>query len=225
MNKIDKMGISDAIDTIRKRPGMYLGSKSITALSHFLNGYQFAQQDYGVGGVERLFPLNFKFMHEFTKIQLCKDDNLGWCNHILNACDGDEEKALDKFWELYDEFKEVKMKKCWKAILSEDNIQYNDSMKYTYAMRMDGKEAIFNNPRAVYLIELTIPAFMLIVETVDGIQPVLQFFSSLEQAKGSSKIPTGAEQYFGKINLWKEVTEQNIEWADSENPKGLDIVP
>ena len=172
------MSIHNAIDTIRKRPGMYLGSKSITALSHFLNGYRFAEIDYEVKRIDELLPLNFKFMHEFTKIKLRNDDNSGWCNQILQYCKGDEEKALDEFLELYDEFRQVKMKRYWKTILTEENIQYNNSMEHAYMMRMNVKEPVFVNPVAIYIVELTIPAYMVVVETTDGMQPVYQFFSS-----------------------------------------------
>ena len=211
------MDISNVIDMIRKRPGMYLGSKSITALNHFLNGYQFAKLEHNSNGSERLFPLNFRFMNEFTKIQLGNNDNLGWCNHILNVCDGNEEKALDRFFDIYDEFRKVKAKRYWKAILSDDNIRYNDNMEYCYSIKEDKKKPVFKNPIAVYIVELTIPAYILLVEEEDNVHVEWQFFTSFESAKGSSVIPIGAEQYFGKINLWQEFVEENINFLVDES--------
>ena len=49
------MSIHSVINCIRKRPGMYLGGNSITALSHFLNGYTIAESDLGFDFQKELF--------------------------------------------------------------------------------------------------------------------------------------------------------------------------
>lgn len=205
------MSVSSIIETIRKRPGMYLGSNSITDLSHFLDGYVMAEKEHDVYWRKEMFPLDFEFIDEFTKIRLKKFNNLGWWNHILDYCEADEEKALNKFFELYDEFNQVGMKRYWKAVLSEDNIQCNNSMKNICTVRYDkGKEPAFFNPVAVYVIELTIPAYILVVETMDDIRFELQFFRSAKEAKENGCIPSGAEIYFGKIDSWEEVQASDI---------------
>ena len=200
------------IERIRKRPGMYLGSSNITALGHFLDGYKFAQKDYRVGYCSMLFPLNFRFMSEFTKVQLGCTNNLGWCHNILQFCNGNEEMALHKFFELYDEFNQIGMKGYWKAVLNKDNIYWNDSMEHGYSMRENRKEPIFKNPVAVYVIELTISACILLIETSDDIRIDPQFFTSDEQAKAQSSIPFSAESYFGKIVSWEKYTVSHIEF-------------
>lgn len=86
------MAIDDMINTIRKRPGMLLGNNSITALWHFLDGYQAAERDLGVYWKGELLPLRFKYMSEFTNIRLDCHNTLGWCSHILTFCNGDEKK-------------------------------------------------------------------------------------------------------------------------------------
>ena len=43
---------------------------------------------------------------------------------------GDEEKAFSVFFDIYDNFKNITMKRYYKAVLSEDNIQYNNCMKH-----------------------------------------------------------------------------------------------
>ena len=205
------MDITNMINNyIRKRPGMYLGSNSITPLIHFLNGYQAAERGLGICSQE-LFPLPFRYMHEFTSIRLNCHDNLDWCKHILGFCDGDEEKALNKFFELYDEFCQIRMKRYWKAVLSEDNIQWNNSMKGTCRRWWpDGREPIFSDPIAAYVIELTFPAYILAVETADNIRLEQQFFTSAEIAKGRGPIPFGAETYFGQIDQWEEFSAEDI---------------
>lgn len=204
------MSIFNRIDCIRKRPGMYLGSSSIIALSHFLCGYQAAELDYGLYRREKLVPLQFEYMSEFTKMKLNSRDNLGWCHQILKFCDGDEEKALNQFFELYDEFVQIRIKRYWKAVLTEKNIQWNNSMEHAYIMRENGKRPIYENPIAVYVIELSIPAYILAVETSNDMEIGTQFFPSFEQAKGSHTIPSGAGVYFGKIDLWEEFADDSI---------------
>lgn len=146
-------------------------------------------------------------MSEFTKIRLQAHTNLGWDNHILNFCNGDEQQALSMFFELYDEFEQIKMNRCWKAILNENNIQYNNSMEHGYCVTNNEKSPCFINPTAVYIMELTVPAFILVVEASDEIRIEPQFFVSLENAKGKGSLLPGAQHYFGEINNWKEVSD------------------
>ena len=200
------MSIHSVINCIRKRPEMYLGGNSITALSHFLNGYTIAESDLGFDFQKELFPLDFHFMHDFVRMRFKEENNIGWCNNILNHCNNNEEKGLKIFFELYDEFKNIKMKRCYKAVLSDDNIQYNNNMQHTCK---NGKEPVFKNPLAVYVIELDISAFIAAVETDTYIKLEHQFFTSLENAKRGS-IPFGVETYFGKISEWEEHSENNI---------------
>lgn len=203
------MAIDDMINTIRKRPGLFLGNNSITALWHFLNGYQAAERDFGVDWKGELFPLRFKYMSEFINIRLECHNNLGWCSHILTFCNGDEKKALDMFFDLYDEYKQIGMKKYWKAVLSEENIQWNNSMEHGVSMKNNEKGPMFVDPVAVYVIELTISAYILAVETLNYIKLEPRFFQSLESAK-SGTIPFSAQTYFGKIDSWEEVEGSNI---------------
>lgn len=200
------MSISTIIHTIKKRPGLYLGSNSIIALWHFLNGYWAAERDMGIPKNHSIFPLSFPYMSEFTKIRLACHSNLGWCHHILNFCNGDEQQALNTFFDLWDEFEQISMKHCWKAALTENNIEYNNRMEHGYMVKENEKVPIFSNPAAVYIMELTIPAFILIVENSEGIRIGNQFFKLLEDAKGINPFPPGAEHYFGKIENWEEVS-------------------
>ena len=68
---------------------------------------------------------------------------------------------------------------------------------------------MFVDPVAVYVIELTISAYILAVETLNYIKLEPQFFQSLESAK-SGTIPFSAQTYFGKIDSWEEVEGSNI---------------
>lgn len=214
------MNISKIIDTIRKMPSLFLDSNKITALWHFLNGYQAAERANGICQKGELFPLPFQYMHEYTAYRLQDLSTAGWCYQILNSCNGVEDIALQKFFEFYDELKQIEMKRYWKAVLSEDNIAWNDQMKGAYRCSrpdisgfgpysMDAtKEPIYHNPLAVYVMELTIPICIIVVETTADIRPEIRFFTSLEKAK------KGAESYFGSIDSWIEFTASDISFGE-----------
>ena len=206
--KDEKPSLHRMIRQIQTRPGMFLGSKTITPLQHFLHGYQAAERDLGVCWRGNLSPLDFHFMHSFTDVRLHTECVCaGWCHNMLTYCHGDEEKALNLFFDLYQEFRQLKMKRYWKAVLTKENIAWNDKMKRCYSVREHGPEPVYKNPIAVYALELTIPVCMLAVETTSEVLTERQFFSSADEAKGNH---SGAEIYFGKIDTWEEAEANNL---------------
>lgn len=223
------MSIYNILDNIRKAPILYLGGKSITSLLHYLDGYQAAERELGAKRNGELFPLPFPYMHDYVTYRLKNPRSaMGWHEQILRSCDGDEEEALWKFYELYDGFIRVRMRRYWKAVLSGDNIAWNNRMEHAYMMRPRKvesggpwrgdelayvKEPVYFDPLAVYMIELTIPACILAVETAADIQIKLSFFASPESAKGTGHFPEGAEIYFGPIDSWEEFTGRTLSFA------------
>ncbi len=206
----EKPGLHRMIRKIQTRPGMYIGSNTITSLEHFLDGYQAAERDFGVGMCRNgnLFPPDFYYMHNFADFRLQTECLCaGWRHNILTYCHGDEEKALNLFFDLYQEFRQLKMKRYWKAVLTKENIAWNDKMKRCYSVREHGPEPVYKNPIAVYALELTIPVCMLAVETTSEVLTERQFFSSADEAKGNH---SGAEIYFGKIDTWEEAEANNL---------------
>ncbi len=206
----EKPGLHRMIRKIQTRPGMYIGSNTITSLEHFLDGYQAAERDFGVGVCRNgnLFPPDFYYMHNFADFRLQTECLCaGWRHNILTYCHGDEEKALNLFFDLYQEFRQLKMKRYWKAVLTKENIAWNDKMKRCYSVREHGPEPVYKNPIAVYALELTIPVCMLAVETTNEVLTERQFFSSADEAKGNH---SGAEIYFGKIDTWEEAEANNL---------------
>ncbi len=206
----EKLGLHRMIRKIQTRPGMYIGSNTLTSLEHFLDGYQAAERDFGVGMCRNgnLFPPDFYYMHNFADFRLQTECLCaGWRHNILTYCHGDEEKALNLFFDLYQEFRQLKMKRYWKAVLTKENIAWNDKMKRCYSVREHGPEPVYKNPIAVYALELTIPVCMLAVETTSEVLTERQFFSSADEAKGNH---SGAEIYFGKIDTWEEAEANNL---------------
>lgn len=209
--KNEKPCLHRMIQQIQTRPGMYIGSNALTPLSHFLEGYRAAERDLGVCWHGSLFPLDFQFMHSFVDVRLQTDCVCaGWCCNILTFCHGDEEKALNLFFDLYQEFVRVEMKRYWRAVLTKENIERNDKMEHCYVVKEHRSEPTYKNPIVVYVLELTISAYMLIVETANEVCTETLFFSSAEEAKGNGRIPDGAEAYFGKIDTWEEFEANNL---------------
>lgn len=214
------MGTMNLIDMVRKRPGMFLGSNSISALRNFLDGYHTAELEYAIYRTGNFFPLSFQYMHEYTGYRLHDRSSMGWNGQILKVCNGAEDVALQKFFELYDGFVRVRMKRYWKAVLTGDNIAHNDQMKggwgysdprrpgYTglglYEIDKLVREPIYRDPKAAYVMELTIPVYIYAVEAADDIRPEKHFFSSFENAQKS------IENRLGPVSRWEEFTASNL---------------
>lgn len=90
------------IEAIRLHPGMYFGSKSLTAFYHFLTGFQMGCCSYQVAedrlGLE--IPSDF---HDWVAYRThFRESTLGWCNMIVATTES-EEAAFDRFFELLEE--------------------------------------------------------------------------------------------------------------------------
>jgi hypothetical protein len=92
----------ELLEDMRPRPYLYIGKKSLTALWHFLLGFDMALATYQIGGEENCFPGDF---HDWVAYRLhFKYSTAGWRNMILERIP-DEEAALEKFFELFDDYK------------------------------------------------------------------------------------------------------------------------
>jgi len=87
----------------REKTPMYIGDWTITSLKAFIDGYQYASwlkkmedQDIAEFGKFHNWVANYFGWPESTA---------GWKNIILKECEGNEEQALKKFFELYDLFR------------------------------------------------------------------------------------------------------------------------
>ncbi|WP_430443811.1 hypothetical protein [Sphingorhabdus contaminans] len=91
------------IDLIRTRPGMYIGGNSVRLLACHLDGYEAACRWKGVE--ETLFPPWYDF-HEYVRARTgFTESTSGWANMLLKYCGGDEVKALDRFFVMFDAFR------------------------------------------------------------------------------------------------------------------------
>ena len=93
------------LERIRERPPMFLGTRTITGLWHFLYGYNFARHELGAEP-SYLLPEDF---HDWTAYRLhFRESTSGWRNMIFSRVP-DEGEALERFFELLDEHRDRQM--------------------------------------------------------------------------------------------------------------------
>lgn len=95
------LDLYDIIRNIQKRPAMYLGQPSIVHLRTFLAGYFFARHQLGEAETaqEKQFSKFQSWIQEKFKIT----SSQSW-DKIILFFSQDEHKALEQFFELFDEF-------------------------------------------------------------------------------------------------------------------------
>lgn len=132
--------IFELIDSqsFRKRPAMYLGKKSISYLKTFMDGYDFCLFTINSSEQETTPPFwTFLRYVERKTNQLYSSYN--WNGLILNKNNGNEEKALDHFFELFDTFRKIEIKKIYSIELNEENKSHFRRQKYEYFTNIDGE--------------------------------------------------------------------------------------
>jgi hypothetical protein len=92
------------LDQVRQRPAMYIGQPSLTRLHIFLEGYGFALFKHQIKIAVESPP--FDGFHDWTARRFgWRESTAGWCNIILQETGNDESAALDRFFQLLDEFR------------------------------------------------------------------------------------------------------------------------
>lgn len=222
--------VNNIIDRIRIRPGSYLGKHSITNLNHFLDGYITALTDNGQynNQQKKLLPLSFWYMHELTAVAYgFYESTLGWCKIILNSLNGNEHAALDRFFELYDEFKSIRISTVKCAVIDNENLQHcliygPYHGEYNTNTKCDVKQdPVFSEPQNVCILSLVtdggIQFDMLIVECADRTVIFHKFFADIgERAELGS-----AEQYAGK--LFGKLTFEHYSETDNYSFKNDEV--
>jgi hypothetical protein len=107
------------LDTIRERPAMYIGQKSLTALWFYLHGYEDGRITGGYKGPSEL-PRRFADWVGY-RLQLGHNFSGFWARAILSRV-RDESLAVDRFYELRDEY--LRRKEQTVAIIRGDRRQY-----------------------------------------------------------------------------------------------------
>lgn len=97
------MLLDDLLNAIKKRAGAFLGNdKDLKSLSHFIDGFLFAKKFSNQYGISE-----DRFNHDFDKFlmsEMSEYDNIFFWDEKITTAYGDD--AWDKFFELYDKFRE-----------------------------------------------------------------------------------------------------------------------
>lgn len=96
--------IQEFIQTVKKRPQMFVGSETVSELNGLLTGYLYARSclvdiEDTEGDILKVFSswlINDKF-------SIIKGSGVSW-QGVLLLCYVSEKKAFDMFFELWDEF-------------------------------------------------------------------------------------------------------------------------
>lgn len=193
--------IHQLIDKIRRRPGMYIGSNSLTGLECFLNGYICALYETDSTD-EDLLPLPFGLFHEYVA---CKygyyESTSGWKNMILDQTGQDERRGLDLFFEIYGEFRTTKIEHCSTAVLSSENLRFHNNNPDIYSVNQAGeRKPVYSEPVKCRLLRLNIPGsyYLFFVELREKNSLDRRFFRSRQE------ILEYAELCFGPVEEWAE---------------------
>jgi hypothetical protein len=95
------LDLYDLIRNIQKRPAMYLGQPSISHLRAFLAGYFFARHQLGEPETDR--EKHFANFQTWIQEKFNITSSQSW-DKIILFFSQDEHKALEQFFELFNEF-------------------------------------------------------------------------------------------------------------------------
>jgi hypothetical protein len=98
-----KGGLFEILAKIKAKPGLYLGSSSLSDLFIFLAGYKTARKELGIEST----PAEIKFyqeFHQFVETKYNLQTTNSWAKIILLYC-RDESQGFERFFQLLEDFK------------------------------------------------------------------------------------------------------------------------
>jgi hypothetical protein len=116
----------ELLEKIKSKPGLYLGSASITNLRMFILGYRFARTEIGITNteVETDFYKNFQpWLQNRLSIRTVN----AWDKIILLTCT-DEKAGFNNFFQLLDDFIQRDKSQDIEPILAESTAQNTDKV-------------------------------------------------------------------------------------------------
>ena len=97
-----RFDVYELLAKVRLRPAMYIGTHSLVRLRAFVDGCFFMAREHELETSEQ--P-KFDDFHDWTAKRFgWSESTAGWCEIIVQECGGDEGSALDRFFELIDEY-------------------------------------------------------------------------------------------------------------------------
>ncbi len=207
------MNIFDMTDMVISNPVLYLGEKKVTLLKAFLDGYSACKYMDGKYSKDskRLFPLDFSNIGDYISMRIGKYTTQSWSDLLIDFY-GSEETAFDAFGAMYQEFREIRMKRGSRAALNYDNMRHNDCMRYGYKwVSKYERRPIYDRPLSVCIVEMTKNSgYMLLVETASDIIIDSVFLATVDEAE--ERVHT----LFGYVKNWSQLpVRDNIQFNKS----------
>jgi hypothetical protein len=100
-SELESEYLYEMLQRIKQRPGMFLGTCSITRFKSFLDGYMSARQDFGLPVTEQ--EKQFDQFQEWIQQRFDIKSSHAWDSIILFHS-ADERDALNNFFELFEKF-------------------------------------------------------------------------------------------------------------------------
>ncbi len=91
----------ELLQKVKQRPALYLGKRSLSHLQVFLDAYTFALREVGIEVTEQ--EREFEEFQEWIEQRFHQPDTQSWSRIILFYSE-DESDALNRFFELFQEF-------------------------------------------------------------------------------------------------------------------------
>ena len=214
----------EEIETIRQRPGLYIGNNSATAMYHYLGGFMAAMHRLRAEDkATQLLPLPFMFFNDYVSNHYCgKQSAMGWCSIILEKNSFDEEKSLEIFFELFSKFKTLSILHCQYAKLTEEAITFHYTSEYAPKVfrQRDDKQAgalyphdykpaepLYLNPKEIYLMELSDAGSIFMVNTDSQHRVERGIY------KSENEIKSHLAQCFGNSLDWNDIEMDNYDFC------------
>ncbi|GJD22656.1 hypothetical protein RIVM261_076120 [Rivularia sp. IAM M-261] len=93
----------EILEKIKTKPGMYIGSPSVSDLFHFIVGFKTALRELGVQATDEEMDFYREFQPWVQKKYHVSTSN-SWAKIIMLHC-GSEQEGLNVFYKLLEEFK------------------------------------------------------------------------------------------------------------------------
>lgn len=194
------------IDAILKRPGMYLGSKSLTAFYHFLGGYEVACSLHQIKDDRLGLEIPYDF-HDWVAYRThFLDSTSGWCKMIV-ATSRSEEEAFDRFFELLKEYSERVPRLVAELIHPVSN---------SWTSR-NGESSLIPAPEKVRIVAYSDdPGFFALHESEDWTDRFRPFLSWIDGLSGGEWV-IHDEAAFRRIQRATEEWEREVDAGTLEN--------
>jgi hypothetical protein len=194
---INVNNIYDLIELMKQKPAMYMGDNKISTMRTFLDGYKFSSMVHNIKS-EKVFP-PFWYFHEWAKEKYnWFESTAGWKNIILEENNNDEEKALETFFAMIDEFRTLHPLSIEKLQLTKQNMDFHhsDKCQINYA---SGKP-IYENADEVLLVKYShdfgYSYFVTFQNKVQGLD-------WMDRYKDKKTLKESLYRLFGQLEHWQ----------------------